>query len=98
VPDVPNGENSLGTAQSTEPYEENDAVPDVPDQTGSETNIHARGNGADHDQRVDAAPVDDRCGFCGSPMNGVSGVMHDGKVFHIEACLAEHLKKAGPPA
>jgi hypothetical protein len=39
------------------------------------------------------ANIHARCGYCGAALNGAACVAHDGKVFHADACLAEHLKR-----
>jgi Protein of unknown function (DUF3631) len=90
---VPDEVNPSGTTQAVDPAEENDAVPDhpdVPDQNGPDANTYAGGDGA--------SDPDAHCAYCKAKLNGAAGVMHGGATFHLDACLAEHLKKQGSRA
>jgi Protein of unknown function (DUF3631) len=96
---------SSGAEQAVDLPGENDVAPDAPDgpdQNRPDANTYA-GNGAavpdgEADRVVDEVIAGARCGYCAGKMDGSAGVVHGGKTFHLDACLAEHLRKQGARA
>jgi Protein of unknown function (DUF3631) len=97
----PDGGISPGPTQSVDPAS-NIGVGQVgqagPDEIQPNVDAYAAGNGADADQVVDEVLAGTRCSYCGAKLNGAAGVVHGGRTFHLDACLAEHLKKQGSRA